>query len=107
MILPRHHIKDLYRFPPDTESHEPYLCLDRNERVIDFPEEIVQRFYELLNPRAIMAYPEIEPLQKKLADYIDVPKNHFFLLILILIMIRINDPQHKKFLFLILILIEQ
>ena len=79
MVLPKSHIQDVYRFPPDIESRKNYLCLDKNERVIDFPEEIVNRFHELLDGRAVMSYPEIEPLYQKLAKYIGVARDHLLL----------------------------
>jgi histidinol-phosphate aminotransferase len=79
MVLPRPHIQGLHRFPPDIESHKPYLRLDKNERVIDFPEEIVNRFHQLFDVCAVMSYPEIEPLYRKLAIHIGVPRNHLLL----------------------------
>ena len=80
MVLPRPHIQGLYRIPPDTESHKSFLRLDRNERVIDFPEQIVNRFHELLDARVVMSYPEIEPLYQKLSKYIEVPRDHLSLM---------------------------
>lgn len=79
MIEPRVHLKDLYRMPDDTESHFPYLRLDKNERVVPFPEDIWKRFLELLTPDAVMAYPELEPLYNGLADRIHVERSHLFL----------------------------
>lgn len=79
MIQPKPHIQELHRFPPDTESHRSYLRLDKNERVIPFPDEIVERFHALIDTNAIMSYPEVEPLYQKLAAYIGVPRDHLFL----------------------------
>lgn len=79
MIQPKPHIQELHRFPPDVESHRPYLRLDKNERVIPFPDEIVTRFHALLDTNAIMSYPEVEPLYQRLAAYSGVPRDHLFL----------------------------
>jgi histidinol-phosphate aminotransferase len=55
------------------------LRLDKNERIVPFPDEVMARFYELLTPDAVMTYPELEPLYRKLADYLGVERDHLYL----------------------------
>jgi histidinol-phosphate aminotransferase len=79
MIEPRPHLIDIFRSPPETESHLPYLRLDKNERIVPFPQAIIDRFHELLTPEAIMAYPELEKLYQSLSAYLSVDREHLFL----------------------------
>ena len=79
MIRPRPHLESVYRTPEDTESRLPYLRLDMNERIVPIPEQVVNRFRELLTPEVVMTYPEFEPLYQKLAEYIGVEREQLFL----------------------------
>lgn len=78
MIEPRLHLKSLYRSPDDPESHLPYLRLDKNERVVPFPQKIWDRFIDLLSQNVVMAYPELELLYENLAKYINVSRSDLF-----------------------------
>jgi histidinol-phosphate aminotransferase len=54
------------------------MRLEKNERLIPFPDCVLARYRELLTPEAIMAYPELEPLYERLSCYLGVDRGEIF-----------------------------
>jgi len=79
MISPRPHIEKLFRTPPDVGSRKDFLRLDKNDRIITFPDKIWRHFTELFDEISVMSYPEQERFYEMLASYIGVPREHLIL----------------------------
>lgn len=79
MIHSRTHLASLYRSPPEPMSHLNLLRLDRNERIVPFPEEIIVRFKERMTSEWVMAYPELEKVYHELAIHFGVERDHLYL----------------------------
>jgi histidinol-phosphate aminotransferase len=79
MIRPRNQLVDVERTPPRVATREGTLRLDSNERIVPFPEAVLQRFRELLTDESIMMYPEPERVYRRLAAYLAVDRRELLL----------------------------
>jgi len=53
--------------------------MDRNERTMDFPPEVMAELRARVTPFALRAYPEPEPLYQKLAEWLGVARDQLLL----------------------------
>jgi histidinol-phosphate aminotransferase len=79
MIAPRPHLEPIHRTPDDTESRLPFLRLDMNERIVPFPESLMQKLREAVTADVVMSYPELEPLYQTIAARTGVDRDELFL----------------------------
>jgi histidinol-phosphate aminotransferase len=73
-VTPKRFLTQVWRTPPPTESREGFELMDRNERTIDFPPQVMADLRALITPFLLRAYPEPERLYQKLAAWLDVPR---------------------------------
>jgi len=54
------------------------LCLDRNERVGNFPDNIIDDIYKNIPKSALSAYPDTDSLYKSIADWLKISKEKIY-----------------------------
>lgn len=80
MVEPKKNIKNLFRTRPEFESRIGKIeRLDRNERIAPFPEDHLEAILSAILPEELVAYPELEPLYKKLAGWLGVERDEVLL----------------------------
>ena len=53
--------------------------MDRNERTVDFPPELMEDLRKRITPFLLRAYPEPEPLYQKLSQWLGLPREYLLL----------------------------
>lgn len=79
MILPRKHLLNVIRSPPERFDRTQFLRLDKNEDVCGLPEEVIRDCLENIHPDYISAYPQVYPLYEKLSEYLAIPEDHILI----------------------------
>lgn len=76
MILPKKHLRNLTRTPITPENRIGKIFrFDRNERTTPFPEEHLKAILKIVTPEELVAYPEIEPFYRKLANWLKLERD--------------------------------
>lgn len=63
-------IKDLVRIRDMSEKRQGFFRMDRNERTLEFDNDIMAKIRESITSEILTNYPEIEPLYDKMARYL-------------------------------------
>ncbi len=74
-VRPKAHLADVSRTPHGAEGREGFELLDRNEWTVDFPSAVMEDLRRLVTPFLLRAYPEPEPLYRKLASWLGLPRD--------------------------------
>jgi len=72
-------LHDLWRMPHAVATREGAELMDRNERTVDFPPEVMEELRRRITPFLLRAYPEPGPLCEKLAVWLDLPSSMLLL----------------------------
>ena len=78
-IPPKAFLKKVQRVPHAPGTREGLELMDRNERTLDFPPEVMSELRQRITPFLLRAYPEPEPLYRKLAQWLKVPRERLLL----------------------------
>src|SRR2546428_483029 len=78
MIEPNPHLVDTGRIPEQMGERRHYVCLDRNERTVPFPEPVFQDMLKALRPELFNQYPDPTPLYERLARQFHLPNDFFY-----------------------------
>lgn len=78
-VSPKAHLASIARVPHPAQTREGWELMDRNERTVNFPPEVMRELQELMSPFALRAYPEPEPLYQKLAAWLGVSRDRVLL----------------------------
>lgn len=78
-VDPRPHLLDVERWPHATKSRRGIELMDRNERTIDFPHDVIEELHGLLTSFTLRAYPEPAPLYDELAAWLNLPREMLLL----------------------------
>lgn len=73
-ILPKAHLDKVWRMPHPSATREGFELMDRNERTVDFPPEVMEQIRRLITPFILRAYPEPEALYEKLAAWLNLSR---------------------------------
>ncbi len=73
-IPPKARFAQIYRTPHSLDSREGLELMDRNERTVDFPPEVMEDLRQTLTPFLLRAYPEPEVLYRRLAEWLHLPR---------------------------------
>ncbi|MFQ5872872.1 MAG: aminotransferase class I/II-fold pyridoxal phosphate-dependent enzyme [Dehalococcoidia bacterium] len=71
-IQPHERLRAIHRASEHIGDRTGYVCLDRNERVPTFPRELFDAMLATLDPKCFTAYPDSEPLYRRLSEYLGV-----------------------------------
>lgn len=69
MVLPKKHLRDLERTAYPIKSRSAKVTLDRNERTVDFPPELIEELRGLLTGFVLRAYPEMDQFYEALSQW--------------------------------------
>ncbi len=69
MILPKKHLRDIERTAYPIKSRSTKITLDRNERTVDFPPELIEELRELLTGFVLRGYPEMDQFYETLSKW--------------------------------------
>jgi histidinol-phosphate aminotransferase len=75
----RPEILRLTRIHDTSEDRFDYLRMDKNECLHRFDEKLLQKFKDSIDFESISAYPELDPLYRKLAAAVDAQPEQIFL----------------------------
>jgi len=75
----RPEIQELVRIKDTFNDRFEYLRLDKNECLEPFDENLLDQFKQNISSQDLSGYPELEPLYRKLAQFLGVAKNQIFL----------------------------
>ena len=78
MIPVKKHLRDLRRVR-NTMTRSGYLRLDKNENVIGFEEEFVEKLRQEITSEFLTTYPEVGPLYQKLARWIGCNEENIYI----------------------------
>lgn len=78
MLPIRTHLKDVVRLRNPADSRMGYLRLDKNENLIDLPEEFVTRLRRELTGEFISSYPELGSLYELLAKWLGCKTDNLY-----------------------------
>lgn len=78
-LSPRPHLEKVIRTGRPAESRQGYELMDRNERTVEFPPEVVEEIRERITSFVLRASPEPEPLYGKLAQWLGVSRDMLLL----------------------------
>lgn len=73
-MRPRTHLDPIERTPHLVGTRQGRELMDRNERSVDFPLEVMRDLCQRISPFMLRAYPEPEPLYAKLASWLNIPR---------------------------------
>ncbi|MDV7340814.1 histidinol-phosphate transaminase [Terasakiella sp. A23] len=73
MILPNEHLIEISRDSDIISGREGMVCLDRNERVSEFPSDVFQEMLQRQSSSLFSIYPDLGPLYKRLSCQEDLP----------------------------------
>ncbi|NQT49991.1 aminotransferase class I/II-fold pyridoxal phosphate-dependent enzyme [Candidatus Kuenenbacteria bacterium] len=73
------HLKNLVRTKNPTEPRLNFLRLDKNENITGLDELFVNKFKNEITAEFISAYPELDPLYKKLANHLKVTNDNLYI----------------------------
>jgi histidinol-phosphate aminotransferase len=75
----RPEVKQLRRIKDTFDERYDYLRLDKNERLLDFQEGLLEQFRQSIKSEDLSGYPELDSLYRKLAGYLGVAENQILL----------------------------
>jgi len=73
-VPPKPHLDGVWRTPHRLETRQGFELMDRNERTVDFPPQVMEDIRRLIDPFTLRAYPEPEALYGRLAAWLNVPR---------------------------------
>lgn len=73
-VPPKAYLDKVWRMPHRSETREGLELMDRNERTVDFPPEVMEQIRRLITPFVLRAYPEPEALYERLAAWLNLPR---------------------------------
>ncbi len=79
LAAPKPHLAAIRRTPHAEETREGMELMDRNERTVDFPPEVVEDLRRLVTPFRLRAYPEPDRFRRKLAAWLGVSREALLL----------------------------
>lgn len=80
MTLPvKKHLISLERIKNPAKNRLEYLRLDKNENISGFSQEFIEVLKEEVNSDFLTAYPEIDPLYKKIAGWLGCGKENIYI----------------------------
>lgn len=79
MVEPKEQLKNVVRIHDSTETRLNLNRLDKNERTIGYPEEIIKEMFSYITPDLLTAYPEPEPLYQKLSSWLGISRESILL----------------------------
>ena len=72
-LSPKKHLLELDRVVDKNLDRDKFLRMDKNENLKGFSEEIIQDIQKMISSDFLTAYPEVDPLYKKLAERLNIP----------------------------------
>ena len=78
-VFPKPHLEKVTRFSRPAESREGWELMDRNERTVEFPPQVVEEIRRRITSFVLRASPEPEPLYQKLAHWLGVAREQILL----------------------------
>ena len=78
-ISPKKHLLELNRVVNESLDRNEFLRMDKNENLEGFPKETIEEIRKIITSEFLTAYPEVEPLYKKLAKCLDVDQKQIYL----------------------------
>ena len=78
-VIPRKHIANLHRVANEDVNRSDYLCLDKNENIIGFSDEVLNNFCKMITPNLLNTYPDASPLYKNLTEKLNVDPGQIYL----------------------------
>ncbi len=79
MLPMRAHLKDLVRVQNVAASRQGHLRLDKNENLVDLPEDVIEVLRNAITAEFVSAYPELDPLYERVARSIGQQRSNVFL----------------------------
>jgi len=76
---PKKNLLKLDRVPNESLNRDEYLRLDKNENLKGFSKDVIEDIIKSITSDFLTAYPEAEPLYKKLAECLKIPQNQIYL----------------------------
>ncbi len=73
-VQPKPCLEQVWRMPHPSATREGDELMDRNERTVDFPPEVMRELRARITPFLLRAYPEPGPLYEKLSAWLGLPK---------------------------------
>ena len=67
------------RLPHPAETRQGFETMDRNERTVDFPPQVMEEIRRLITPFTLRAYPEPEAFYGQLANWLGIPRDRLLL----------------------------
>ncbi len=74
-ICPKPHLRRIQRIPHSKESRLGTEPMDRNERTVDFPPEVMEEIRRRVTPFLLRAYPEPEAFYARLSGWLRLPRS--------------------------------
>ena len=79
MIEPNEHLLAIHRDAEPMDDRGKYVRLDRNERVVPFPQAVFSGMLATLGPETFCAYPDPAPLRRRVAEQLRLPVESVYL----------------------------
>ncbi len=78
-ISPKPYLEKVWRMPHPSSTRQGLELMDRNERTVDFPPQVVEELRQRITPFLLRAYPEPGVLYDRLAAWLGVPREMLLL----------------------------
>lgn len=78
-IPPKKPLLGVRRIPHSEETREGFEPMDRNERTVDFPPQVMEEIRRLITPFDLRAYPEPEAFYEQLARWLGISREMLLL----------------------------
>jgi histidinol-phosphate aminotransferase len=79
MIVPNDHLLAIDRVTENMGERAHYICLDRNERVTPWKDDVFRDMLASLRPGHFCSYPDPLPLYQRLSASLCIPENYLYL----------------------------
>lgn len=76
MIMPKKPLMSIERIAHPVRSRAGKVALERNERTVDFPPEVLENLRQLVTGFVLRAYPEMDEFYAALSEWSGFPADH-------------------------------
>ena len=79
MIKPKKSLFGLERIGHPIKNRDKMVTLERNERTIDFQDDIIKEIAQAINGFNLRAYPDLDELYEKMSDWLGISSSQIFI----------------------------
>jgi histidinol-phosphate aminotransferase len=78
-LQPNEHLLSIERVSEKMGERQDRICLDRNERTVPFPPDILAEMLRSVHSSLLNHYPNPDPLYQRMSRSLELPEDHLYL----------------------------